>query len=403
MDQSYLFTSESVSPGHPDKVADQISDAVLDACLGIDKDARVACETLVKSNLVVIAGELGSNRVNLLQEVDVDGVARNVIRAIGYDDKELGFDAGSCKIQLELSKQSENIAEGIRVESALHNAGDLGAGDQGSVFGYATDETDALMPAPIQYAHLLMKQQAELRATKELPWLRPDAKSQVTFEYGDDDKPRRVDTVVLSTQHEREVEGKTNDTTIAKIIRREVIEKIIKPVLGDWYQESIKIIVNPAGRFELGGPVADCGLTGRKIIVDTYGGKVGHGGGAFSGKDPSKVDRSAAYAARYIAKSIVALGMASECELQISYAIGRSEPVSIYLRTSHDKHTSDAEILRYIEDNFDLTPTGIIEMLDLKCPIYQQTAALGHFGREDDGFTWEQTTLPSTQARAWQR
>ena len=386
-----LFTSESVSPGHPDKVADQISDAVLDAFLRQDPDVRVACETLVKSNLVVIAGEVSSARASLLGSVDVAQVARRVIREIGYTDVALGFDADSCKIIVELSEQSKDISNGIRADPAARNQEDLGAGDQGLMFGYATDETKVLMPAPLHYAHRLMKRQVEVRANG-LSWLRPDAKSQVTFVYDSHNKPIRVDAVVLSTQHAPKIEGRTGAAAL-KALRMAVIEEIIKPVFsGPYLFEDIhkdRLVVNSAGHFELGGPAADCGLTGRKIIVDTYGGMARHGGGAFSGKDPSKVDRSAAYAARYIAKHVVAKGMASSCELQLSYAIGQSEPISLNLFVDGDQKASHDEIQTYIKETFDLTPAGIIKMLDLKRPIYQKTAALGHFGREDEGFTWE--------------
>lgn len=379
----HQFTSESVSVGHPDKVADQISDAILDAALHLDADARVACEVLVKSDLVVVAGEISSgNFEDVINRIGVEKVVRRVIRDIGYNDPRAIFNADSCKVKLVLSEQSKNIADGIRVgKERGSNEAPQGAGDQGLMFGYATNETEALMPAPITYAHRLMQRQAEVRRSGVLPWLRPDAKSQVTFLYDEHGQIGGLDTVVLSTQHAQDIDEKT----IYSGVRREIVE----PVLGDYLSASgkVQIKINSAKHFVEGGPEADCGLTGRKIIVDTYGGMARHGGGAFSGKDPSKVDRSGAYAARYVAKHFVAAGFVDKCEIQISYAIGVSEPVSIGLDTFGTEKLPHAEIVGLIKKHFDLTPTGIIRMLDLKRPIYEKTAAHGHFGRED--FAWE--------------
>jgi S-adenosylmethionine synthetase len=370
MADSYLFTSESVSEGHPDKVCDQISDAVLDAIIAADPTARVACETLVKNNLVVLAGEITTRAA-----VDFDRIAREVVREIGYTD-EMGFGPDTCTVLTVIGRQSPDIARGVDRPNL-----DQGAGDQGLMFGYATRETDVLMPMPITLAHRLVMRQAEVRRSRRLPWLRPDAKSQVTVRYVDG-KPAGIDTVVLSTQHAPEVKYET--------LREAVIEEIVKPVLPkEWLSSDIKYHINPTGRFEIGGPVGDAGLTGRKIIVDTYGGMARHGGGAFSGKDPSKVDRSAAYAARYVAKNIVAAGLASRCEIQIAYAIGIAQPVSIHVETFGTGVIPDSRIAELVRAHFDLRPRGIIEMLDLLRPIYRPTAAYGHFGRTEPGFTWE--------------
>ncbi|MCF6235159.1 MAG: methionine adenosyltransferase [Gammaproteobacteria bacterium] len=371
---NHLFTSESVSEGHPDKVADQISDAILDAILAQDPKARVACETLVNTGMVVLAGEITTSAW-----VDMQEVARNTIKQIGYNSSEMGFDWESCAVLTSIDKQSADIAQGVD-ESSDH---DQGAGDQGLMFGYASNETDVLMPAPITYAHRLVKRQAEVRKNGMLPWLRPDAKSQVTFRY-ENNKPVGIDAVVLSTQHNPEV---SNDT-----IREAVMDEIIKPVLpADWLSDKTQFHINPTGRFVIGGPVGDCGLTGRKIIVDTYGGMARHGGGAFSGKDPSKVDRSAAYAGRYVAKNIVAAGLAERCEIQISYAIGVSEPTSISVETFGTGKISDERITQLVRDQFDLRAKGLVTMLDLLRPIYAKTAAYGHFGRSETEFTWERT------------
>lgn len=373
-DNAFVFTSESVSEGHPDKIADQISDAILDAILVKDKYARVACETLVKNGLVLIAGEITTNTW-----VDAEEIARKTIRDIGYDDPALGFDYQSCVVLNSIGKQSSDIAQGVDCDEEKEQ----GAGDQGLMFGYATNETDTLMPAPITYAHLLVKRQAELRKNGILPWLRPDAKSQITFIY-ENNKPVAVDCVVLSTQH---------DPNIAQnALIDAVLEEIIKPVIpAKWLSDSTKYFINPTGRFVIGGPVGDCGLTGRKIIVDTYGGMARHGGGCFSGKDPSKVDRSAAYAARYVAKNIVAAGLADRCEVQVSYAIGVAKPTSINIDTFGTGKLSDQKISALVREHFDLTPGGIIRSLDLLNPIYQRTAAYGHFGRDDENFPWEAT------------
>ena len=374
MSDSFLFTSESVSEGHPDKIADQISDAVLDAILAEDIGARVACETLVKTGMVLVAGEITTSAW-----VDLEDIVRQTIVDIGYNDSDMGFDGHSCAVLNAIGKQSSDIAQGV--DRARDE--EQGAGDQGMMFGYATNETDVLMPAPITYSHRLVRKQAEVRKAGKLDWLRPDAKSQVTFVY-DDNKPVAIDAVVLSTQHRGDV--KMSD------IHEGVMEEIIKPVLPDeLVSKNTKYHINPTGRFEIGGPMGDCGLTGRKIIVDTSGGSARHGGGAFSGKDPSKVDRSATYACRYVAKNIVAAGLADRCEVQVSYAIGVAEPTSISVRTFGTGKVSDAELTVLIREHFDLRPYGILQMLDLLRPIYQQTAAYGHFGREDIDVSWEKT------------
>jgi S-adenosylmethionine synthetase len=370
------FTSESVSEGHPDKVADQISDAILDAILGQDTRARVACETLVKTGMVIIAGEVTTSAW-----VDLEEIVRHTVRDIGYNSSEIGFDWASCAVLNAIGKQSADIAMGVD-EREDH---EQGAGDQGLMFGYASDETDVLMPAPITYAHRLVKRQAEVRKNGTLPWLRPDAKSQVTFRY-DKGRPAGVDAVVLSTQHGPEMS--------LKIIREAVMDEIILPVLpAEWLDKDTRFFINPTGRFVIGGPMGDCGLTGRKIIVDTYGGMARHGGGAFSGKDPSKVDRSAAYAARYVAKNVVAAGLAERCELQVSYAIGVAEPTSISINTFGTGQIDEGRLVQLVREYFDLRPRGLIKMLDLLRPIYQATAAYGHFGREDEAFSWERTDL----------
>jgi S-adenosylmethionine synthetase len=372
----FLFTSESVSEGHPDKVADQISDAVLDAILAQDKRSRVAAETLVKDNLVVLAGEITTNA-----DVDYQHIARNTIRRIGYTQPEIGFDASTCTVVVAYGEQSRDIAQGVDEGKGLDL--DQGAGDQGLMFGYACDETPSLMPMAIYLSHRLVERQAEVRRDGRLPWLRPDAKSQVTLRYANG-KPDAIDTVVLSTQH---APGLTH-----KQIEEAVIEQVIKPVLPKHLVKGkVKYLVNPTGAFEIGGPKGDCGLTGRKIIVDTYGGSAPHGGGAFSGKDPSKVDRSAAYAARYVAKNVVAAGLASKCLVQVSYAIGVAQPTSIMVTTEGTGKISDDKIAQLVARNFDLRPKGIIQMLDLLRPIYEKTAAYGHFGREEPEFTWEAT------------
>lgn len=371
-----LFTSESVSEGHPDKMADQISDAILDSFLARDKIARVACETLVKTGMVVIAGEITSTI-----SVDLDHIARQTIKEIGYNNSDLGFDGGSCAVLTAIGKQSPDIAQGVN-ETTEH---EQGAGDQGLMFGYACDETDELMPAPIAYAHRLMRRQAEVRKNGTLPWLRPDAKSQITFRY-ENGRPSGIEAIVFSTQHAPEM--------AYSILREAVIEEIIKPILPPEWLAKCKhenVHINPTGLFVIGGPMGDCGLTGRKIIVDTYGGMARHGGGAFSGKDPSKVDRSAAYAARYVAKNIVAAGLASRCEVQVSYAIGVAEPTSISVETFDTGRVPEAHLIPAIRKHFDLRPQGIIRMLDLLRPIYRQTAAYGHFGRNEPDLTWERT------------
>ncbi len=374
MTDTFLFTSESVSEGHPDKISDQISDGILDAILAEDSSARVACETLVKTGMVIVAGEITTSAW-----VDFEDIVRSTVINIGYDDSDMGFDGHSCAVLNAIGKQSPDIAQGVDRETAEAQ----GAGDQGLMFGYACNETDVLMPAPITYSHRLVRQQAEVRKAGKLPWLRPDAKSQVTFRY-EENKPVAIDAVVLSTQHHADVS--MDD------LREGVMEEIIKPILPtDWIGSDTKFHINPTGRFEIGGPMGDCGLTGRKIIVDTYGGSARHGGGAFSGKDPSKVDRSAAYACRYVAKNIVAAGLAERCEIQVSYAIGVAEPTSISVQTFGTGKVSDGQLTALIRDHFDLTPFGILEMLDLVRPIYQPTAAYGHFGREDIDVSWERT------------
>ncbi len=374
MQQEYLFTSESVSEGHPDKVADQVSDAILDGILAHDPHARVACETLVKTGMVIVAGEITTSAW-----ADIEEIVRHTVRDIGYTSSAMGFDADSCAVLTAIGKQSPDIARGI--DQSDEEA--QGAGDQGLMFGYASNETDVLMPAPITYAHRLMQQQAAVRKSKQLPWLRPDAKSQVTFVYRDG-KPVGIHTVVLSTQHDPDIAQKD--------LVEAVIEEIIKPVLPkEWVTPHTRYLVNPTGRFVIGGPLGDCGLTGRKIIVDTYGGMARHGGGCFSGKDPSKVDRSAAYAARYVAKNIVAAGLADRCEIQISYAIGVAEPTSISVETFGTGKIPDSDIVALINEHFDLRPYGIIKTLDLRRPIYKNTAAYGHFGRNEPAFSWEKT------------
>ncbi|MFI9655033.1 methionine adenosyltransferase [Guyparkeria sp. GHLCS8-2] len=370
----HLFTSESVSKGHPDKIADQISDAILDAILAQDPSARVACEALVKTGFVVLAGEVTTSAW-----VDVDELVRDVIVDIGYTSSELGFDGHTCGVLNAIGKQSSDIAQGVDREDAANQ----GAGDQGLMFGYATNETDVLMPAPITYAHRLVQRQATVREAGTLPWLRPDAKSQVTFRY-EDGVPVGIDAVVLSTQHNPDISQSD--------LHEAVMEEIIKPVLpAEWLGQYTKYHINPTGQFIIGGPVGDCGLTGRKIIVDTYGGMARHGGGAFSGKDPSKVDRSAAYAGRYVAKNIVAAGLADRCEIQISYAIGVAEPTSISVDTFGTGRIADERITDLVRQHFDLRPYGILQMLDLIRPIYRKTAVGGHFGREEPEFSWERT------------
>ena len=376
MSSSFLFTSESVSEGHPDKMADQISDAVLDAMLAQDKNSRVACETLVNTGLAVIAGEVTSNA-----QVDLAQTVRDTITEIGYTSSEMGFDAASCAVMVTLDKQSVDIAQGVNEGEGLDR--EQGAGDQGLMFGYACNETDVLMPFPITYSHLLVKRQSEVRKNGTLSWLRPDAKSQVSVRY-EDNKPVAIDTVVLSTQHDEEIDHAT--------LSDAVIEEIIKPVLPtNMISAETRFLVNPTGRFVIGGPHGDCGLTGRKIIVDTYGGSAHHGGGAVSGKDPSKVDSSAADAMRYVAKNVVAAGLAERCEVQVAYAIGVAEPVSLMVNTSGTAKIPEEKIEALIHEHFDLRPKGIIEDLNLLQPIYRPTAAYGHFGRNDAGFPWEQT------------
>lgn len=369
----FLFTSESVSEGHPDKIADQISDAILDAILEQDPNARVACETLVKTGMVFVGGEITTNAW-----VDIEHIARQVINDIGYTSSEIGFDADSCAIITAIGKQSGDIAMGVDKKSKEEQ----GAGDQGLMFGYASNETDVLMPAPITYAHRLVRRQAQLRKEDVLPWLRPDAKSQITFRYVDN-KPHSISNVVLSTQHDPDISH--SDLVEA------VIEEIIKPTLPEAWLKNTKYYVNPTGRFVIGGPLGDCGLTGRKIIVDSYGGMARHGGGCFSGKDPSKVDRSAAYAARYVAKNVVAAGLADRCEIQVSYAIGVAEPTAIHIETFGTGKIPETEISKLVQKHFDLRPFGIINMLDLLKPMYRQTASYGHFGREDIDVSWEKT------------
>ena len=381
MSNDYLFTSESVSEGHPDKVADQISDAILDAILAQDPKARVAAETLCNTGLVVLAGEITANA-----NVDYIGVARDTLKRIGYDNADFGIDYKSCAVMVCYDKQSNDIAQGVDHASDDHL--NIGAGDQGLMFGYACNETPELMPAPIYYAHRLVERQAQLRKDGRLPFLRPDAKSQVTMRYVDG-KPHSIDTVVLSTQHhpdQSETAHKMKDSFIEA-----VIEEIIKPVLPKEWLQNTKYLINPTGRFVIGGPQGDCGLTGRKIIVDTYGGACPHGGGAFSGKDPTKVDRSAAYAARYVAKNIVAAGLARQCQIQVAYAIGVAHPMNVTIYTEGTGVIPDEQIAELVKAHFDLRPKGIIQMLDLLRPIYEKTAAYGHFGREEPEFTWERT------------
>jgi S-adenosylmethionine synthetase len=369
-----IFTSESVSEGHPDKMADQISDAILDALLTQDANARVAVETLVKTGMVIVAGEVTANA-----HTDLENLIRSVVNDIGYNSSDVGFDGSSCAVLNAIGKQSADIAIGVDESDNK----EMGAGDQGLMFGYATSETDVLMPAPITYAHRLVKRQSELRKNGTLPWLRPDAKSQVTLRY-ENGKPVAAEAIVLSTQHSPDITQKQ--------IHEAVYEEIIKNVIPEkWLSNKTQIHINPTGQFIIGGPVGDCGLTGRKIIVDTYGGMARHGGGAFSGKDPSKVDRSAAYAGRYVAKNIVAAGIAERCEIQVSYAIGVAEPTSISINTFGTGKISNEKIIALVREHFDLRPKGLIAMLDLKRPIYRATAAYGHFGREEPNFTWEQT------------
>ena len=379
---SYIFTSESVSEGHPDKVCDQISDAILDSYLAQDPNSRVACETLIKNNTVIVAGEITSNGMPNIEEV-----IRNTVNEIGYNHDDLGFNGNNCEIQNLISKQSPDIAQGVN-EGEGEDL-DQGAGDQGLMFGYACSETPVLMPAPINLSHELVLKQSEVRKNGELSWLRPDAKSQVSVVYKDDRKTvDYVSAIVLSTQHDEDI---SQDEIKAK-----VREKIINPIIPtEWIKEDTKIYINPTGKFVIGGPVGDCGLTGRKIIVDTYGGMARHGGGAFSGKDPSKVDRSAAYACRYVAKNIVAAGLAERCEVQVSYAIGIAEPTSITVDTLGTGSLSENEISQIVRDNFDLRPKNLINLLDLKRPIYKNTASYGHFGRENKDFSWENTDISS--------
>ena len=379
---SYIFTSESVSEGHPDKVCDQISDAILDSYLAQDTNSRVACETLIKNNTVIVAGEITSNGMPNIEEV-----IRNTVNEIGYNHDDLGFNGNNCEIQNLISKQSPDIAQGVN-EGEGEDL-DQGAGDQGLMFGYACSETPVLMPAPINLSHELVLKQSEVRKNGELSWLRPDAKSQVSVVYKDDRKTvDYVSAIVLSTQHDEDI---SQDEIKAK-----VREKIINPIIPtEWIKEDTKIYINPTGKFVIGGPVGDCGLTGRKIIVDTYGGMARHGGGAFSGKDPSKVDRSAAYACRYVAKNIVAAGLAERCEVQVSYAIGIAEPTSITVDTLGTGNLSENEISQIVRDNFDLRPKNLINLLDLKRPIYKNTASYGHFGRENKDFSWENTDISS--------
>ena len=374
MSEYKLFTSESVSEGHPDKMADQISDGILDAIISQDQNGRVAVETMVKTGMVVVAGEVSTSA-----SIELEQIVRKIVTNIGYDNSSIGFDGATCAVLNAIGEQASDIAMGV---DETENK-EQGAGDQGLMFGYATNETEAYMPAPIYFSHRLVERQAELRKNNTLPWLRPDAKSQVSLRY-EDGKPAAIDAVVLSTQHD---EGVTQSE-----IHEAVMELIIKEVLpSKWLHKKTVYHINPTGRFVIGGPVGDCGLTGRKIIVDTYGGMARHGGGAFSGKDPSKVDRSAAYAGRYVAKNIVAAGFASRCEIQISYAIGVAEPTSIAINTFGTGKIEDDKIAELVRDHFDLRPKGLIEMLDLRRPIYLKTAAYGHFGRENEGFSWENT------------
>jgi S-adenosylmethionine synthetase len=373
MVRSFLFTSESVTEGHPDKICDKISDALLDEFLKQDPNSRVAVETMTTTGIVVVAGEVTSKA-----RFDIQDVVRNTIKEIGYDRPEFGFDADSCSVLVSIHAQSPDISQGV---TASDNK-DQGAGDQGLMFGYAVNETDELMPLPILIAHKLTRRLSELRKNKQLPWIRPDGKSQVTVEY-EDGKPKRIETIVISTQHSPDIQNSE--------IQQQIIEKIVKPVCGKWWHDKIKIHVNPTGRFVIGGPPGDSGLTGRKIIVDTYGGSGRHGGGAFSGKDPSKVDRSACYMCRYIAKNIVAAGLAEKCEVQVAYAIGVAEPVSLMVNTFGTSKISEEDIENLVRKHFDMRPAAIISHLDLKRPIYKDTAAYGHFGRTDVLFPWEKT------------
>ena len=383
MTDRHLFTSESVSEGHPDKVADQISDSVLDAILAQDPRARVACETMINTGMIILSGEITTSAM-----VDYTSVAREAVKQIGYNSSEMGFDYETCAVLVSLDKQSADIAMGVD-ESSDH---EQGAGDQGLMFGYASNETDVLMPAPITYAHRLVKRQAEVRKNGTLSWLRPDAKSQVTFVY-EDNVPVGIDAVVLSTQHNPDIDQTT--------LKDAVMDEIIIPTLPkEWITKDTKYFINPTGRFVVGGPVGDCGLTGRKIIVDTYGGMARHGGGAFSGKDPSKVDRSAAYAGRYVAKNIVAAGLAERCEIQVSYAIGVAEPTSISVQTFGSGKIADSRIVELVREHFDLRAGGLVKMLDLLRPIYRQTAAYGHFGRTEAEFSWEKTDKAEALAKA---
>ena len=384
MSEYKTFTSESVSEGHPDKMSDQISDAILDAFLKEDPESRVACETLVKTDLVVIAGEITSNA-----NPNLENIVRKVINDIGYDNDDVGFNGSKVEIINAIGMQSNDIAQGV--DEGTGTDIDQGAGDQGLMFGYASNETEVLMPAPITYSHLLVKKQAEVRKSGLLSWLRPDAKSQLSFVYDENGKPEYISAIVLSTQHDPEV----SQMNLEDGVREEIINKVIPT---NWITDKTRVFINPTGRFVIGGPVGDCGLTGRKIIVDTYGGMARHGGGAFSGKDPSKVDRSAAYAGRYVAKNIVASGLAEKCEIQVSYAIGVAEPTSISINTFDTGKISDDEIAKLVSDNFELKPKQLIQMLDLKKPIYQATAAYGHFGREDEKFSWEKTDKSSALA-----
>jgi S-adenosylmethionine synthetase len=378
MARTRLITSESVSEGHPDKMADQISDSILDAILEQDPNGRVACETMIKTGVVIVAGEITTSAI-----IDTEHLVRERVNAIGYDNTDYGFDGHTCGVLNAVGKQSADIAQGV--DETEHR--EQGAGDQGMMYGYATNETEVLMPAPITFAHRLVKRQSEVRRSGALPWLRPDAKSQVTMRY-EDSTPKRVDAVVLSTQHDPDID--------AKMLHEAVMDEIIRPIIpAELLGNDTRFYINPTGRFVIGGPVGDCGLTGRKIIVDTYGGVARHGGGAFSGKDPSKVDRSAAYACRYVAKNIVAAGIADRCEVQVSYAIGVAEPTSVDVETFGTGKIDEDRISELVSEHFDLKPRGIIEMLDLLHPIYTRTAAYGHFGREDEGFPWERTDRAS--------
>ena len=384
MARTQLITSESVSEGHPDKMADQISDTILDAILEQDPNGRVACETMVKTGVVIVAGEITTSAI-----IDTEQLVRERVNSIGYDNTRYGFDGHTCGVLNAVGKQSPDIAQGVDETKDREQ----GAGDQGMMYGYATNETDVLMPASITFAHRLVKRQSELRRSGALPWLRPDAKSQVTIRY-EDSTPKRVDAVVLSTQHDPDID--------ATVLHEAVMDEIIRPVIpAEWLGNDTRFYINPTGRFVVGGPVGDCGLTGRKIIVDTYGGVARHGGGAFSGKDPSKVDRSAAYACRYVAKNIVAAGIADRCEVQVSYAIGVAEPTSVDVETFGTGKIDEDRISALVGEHFDLKPRGIIEMLDLLQPIYTRTAAYGHFGREDENFPWERTDrAPALRAAA---